>query len=110
MLNEGNREQACQNDNAVPACMAAATNNPNDIRGSEEGLYAVDSWARTGSPTNPPSPHPSLATTTLVVRGSVIRWLSLSQVAQVTEACPTLVLIAPWGIIDKTQGALHVGL
>lgn len=58
-----------------------------------------------------PSPHPSLATaTTLLVRGSVIRWLSLLQVAQVTEACPTLVLIAPWGIIDKTQGALHVGL
>lgn len=62
------------------------------------------------APLTPPSPHPSLATTTLLVRGSVIRWLSLSQVAQVTEACPTLVLIAPWGIIDKTQGALHVGL
>lgn len=49
-------------------------------------------------------------TTTLLVRGSVIRWLSLLQVAQVTEACPTLVLIAPWGIIDKTQGALCVKL
>lgn len=62
----------------------------------------------------PQPPHPFLATatttTTLLVRGSVIRWLSLLQVAQVTEACPTLVLIAPWGIIDKTQGALHVGL
>lgn len=59
---------------------------------------------------SPSPPHPSLATTTLLVRGSVIRWLSLLQVAQVTEACPTLVLIAPGGIIDKTQGALHVGL
>lgn len=56
----------------------------------------------------PPPQHPSLAATTLLVRSSVIRWLSLLQVAQVTEACPTLVLIAPWGIIDKTQGALHV--
>lgn len=84
--------------------MAAATNNPNDIRGSEEGLYA-GLW-----PVPSPPPHPSLATTTLLVRGSVIRWLSLLQVAQVTEACPTLVLIAPGGIIDKTQGALHVGL
>lgn len=91
--------------------MAAATNNPNDIRGSEEGLYAVGSWAQAG-PLPPPHTHthPSLATTTLLVRSSVIRWLSLLQVAQVTEACPTLVLIAPWGIIDKTQGALHVGL
>lgn len=32
-----------QNDNAAPACMAAATNNPNDIRGSEKGLYTVGS-------------------------------------------------------------------
>lgn len=63
-----------------------------------------------------PHPHPHIlpialaTTTTLLVIGSVIRWLSLLQVAQVTEACPTLVLIAPRGIIDKTQGALHVGL
>lgn len=91
--------------------MAAATNNPNDIRGPEEGLYAVGSWARASLP---PTPHPLLATatttTTTLVRGSVIRWLCLLQVAQVTEACPTPVLIAPWGFIDKTQGALHVGL
>lgn len=54
--------------------------------------------------------HPFIATTVLLVRGTLIRWLSLLQVVQVTEACPALVLIAPWGIIDKTQGALHVGL
>lgn len=53
IINEGNREQACQNDNAIPACMAAATNNPNDIRGSEEGLYIVGSWAQAG----PLPPH-----------------------------------------------------
>lgn len=58
----------------------------------------------------PPYPFLANATITVLVRGSVIRWLSLLQVAQVTEACPTLVLIAPRGIIDKTQGALHVGL
>lgn len=63
-----------------------------------------------------PVPYPLLhpfsanATNTLLVRGSVIRWLCLLQVAQVTEACPTLVLIAPWGIIDKTQGAMCVEL
>lgn len=62
------------------------------------------------SPSLPSLATATTTTATLLVRGSVIRWLSLLQEAQVTEACPTLVLIAPWGIIDKTQGALHVGL
>lgn len=85
-------------DYTVPACMAASTNNPNDIRGYE-GLL--------GSGRSPP-PYIAPLQQPLLVRGSVIRLLSLLQVAQATEACPILVLIAPWGFIDKTQGALHV--
>lgn len=56
----------------------------------------------------PPSKILLFTSNTLLVRLGVIRWVSLLQVAQVTEACPTLVLIAPWGVIDNTKGALHV--
>lgn len=54
ILNEANGEHICQNDNTVPACMAAATTNPNDIRGSVGAL---------GLRLAPPPEHPSLAAT-----------------------------------------------
>lgn len=118
-LNEGNGEQACQNDNAVPACMAAATNNPNDIRGSEEGLYAVGSRAQavhhprhthTCAYTRPALP----TTTTLLVRGSVIRWRVASSPGHrgMSNPCPDCSLgnywqntrtIACWALIMCTR-------